>query len=95
VKGAALQVLCKALTLAAAVAALVLLMPSILRQTVSTTHATPANSAERTVQSGMPAQPTAWANDVWGDPSGTDEWHSDGGYWYWLERQPASLVFAP
>jgi hypothetical protein len=32
------------------------------------------------------------ASDVWRDPSGTGEWESDGGYWYWLEEQP---VFAP
>jgi len=29
------------------------------------------------------------ASDVWRDPSGTGEWESDGGYWYWLEEQPA------
>src|ERR1051325_4468280 len=29
------------------------------------------------------------ASDVWRDPSGTGEWESDGGYWYWLEERPA------
>lgn len=47
------------------------------------------------MQPRTPEPPTASANDVWGDPSGEGEWQSDGGYWYWLERQPASLISAP
>ena len=98
-KGAAtLRVLCKALTIAAAVTGLILLMPGILRQTVSTTHAiqvTPVNAVERTAQPGMPETPITWASGVWRDPSGTGEWESDGGYWYWLEAQPANPLAAP
>lgn len=104
---AALRILRKPLTIAVALAALVLLLPGILQQTVSTTHAThatpviqatpamhamPANSVERTAQPGAPGQPITWASDAWREPSGTGEWESDGGYWYYLEGQPANLL---
>ena len=87
-----LRVVLRAIAVIAVTAALSVILWPVARDAVSRT-APAAETARGVLAPGNPAadEPRKSHTEGDGDSRVIREAHSDGGYWYWLERQPEEM----